>query len=271
MIGKLGLGIVCSCLLAAPAYAADKDKEKPSADDIKKAEKLVTDRLGELKADGGVVARIADDSLGSAFPGHFYFSVLFRQYPIGRPVPKPLKPSSLFAVPPEGKPKLVTDATELETYFKETLEPVKTDKAAQAAALAWLRFTEQLQQDGFYEFKTVEEASKVESEKEVRTASARGTATKGGTGEINVALTFDEKGKLTKVVTKIELKPGPRPICHATKLLDPDPLVRRIVEQDLIIMGRPVKDYLDEQRAKANPELQKAIDRIWQRIVDEDR
>jgi hypothetical protein len=271
MITRLGLGLVCLGLLAAPLAAADKEKDKPSADDLKKAEKLVTDRLGELKADRGKVERITDEPVECAFPGHVFFSVLFVQFPIGRPIPEPLKASNIFAVSPEGKLKLLTDAKELETYFKDALEPVKTDKAAQEAALAWLRFSEQFAQDGFYTFKTVEEASKVEAVKEIRTASAKGTLTKGGNGDISVALTFDEKGKLSKVVEKIELKPGPRPICHATKLLDPDPLVRRIVEQDLLIMGRSAKDYLDEQRAKANPELQKAIDRIWQRILDSDR
>jgi hypothetical protein len=259
-------------LLAAPlSAAADKEKDKPSAEEIKKAEKLVADKLADLKADRGKVERITDDAIDRALPGHIYFSVLFVQFPVGRPVPEPFKVSNVYAVSPEGKLKLLTGAKELEAYFKDTLEPVKTDKAAQDGALAWLRFSEQFAQDGLYTFKTVDEASKVEAVKEVRTASARGAVSKGGNGEINVALTFDEKGKLSKVVEKIELKPGPRPICHATKLLDPDPLVRRIVEQDLLIMGRSAKDYLDEQRAKASPELQKAIDRIWQRIVDEDR
>src|SRR5205085_1021891 len=68
-----------------------------------------------------------------------------------------------------------------------------------------------------------------------------------------------------------ERRPGPRPICQATKLLDPDPVVRRMAEQDLLIMGRAVKPYLDEQRARAEPGLRKAIDRLWQRILDEDR
>jgi hypothetical protein len=89
---------------------------------------------------------------------------------------------------------------------------------------------------------------------------------KGGNGDINVELTFDADGKLTKATEKADIKPGPRPVCHATKLLDPDPVVRAIVEQDLLIMGRAAKPYLDEQRAKAAPELQEAIDRIWQRI-----
>jgi hypothetical protein len=270
MIRVLGGGIVCLSMLL-PGLASAKDKEKPSEDDIKKAQKLVNDRLGELKAEGGAVERITDDAVDKAFPGHIFFSVLFRQYPVGRAVPEPLKASSIFAVSPEGKLKLLTDKKGLEDYFKSNVEPATADKAAQDATLAWLRFTEQLVQDGFYAFKTVDEATKVEKAKDGRTASARGSATKGGNGDINVSLTFDEKGKLSKVDEKTELKPGPRPICHATKLLDPDPLVRRIVEQDLLIMGRSAKDYLDEQRAKADPELKKAIDRIWQRIVDEDR
>jgi hypothetical protein len=69
----------------------------------------------------------------------------------------------------------------------------------------------------------------------------------------------------------VELKPGPRPICQATKLLDADPVVRRMAEQDLLVMGRAARPYLDEQRAKAAPELQKAIDRVWERICADDR
>jgi predicted acylesterase/phospholipase RssA len=45
-------------------------------------------------------------------------------------------------------------------------------------------------------------------------------------------------GKLTKAEEKSTLKAGVRPICQPTKLLDTDPLVRRIVEKDLLVMGR---------------------------------
>ena len=41
-----------------------------------------------------------------------------------------------------------------------------------------------------------------------------------------------------------------------------------MAEQDILVMGRPAKGYLDEQRAKAKPELKAAIDHIWKRIVD---
>jgi hypothetical protein len=52
-------------------------------------------------------------------------------------------------------------------------------------------------------------------------------------------------------------------------LLDPDPLVGRMAEQDILVMGKSAKAYLDEQRAKAKSELKAAIDHIWKRIVDE--
>jgi hypothetical protein len=77
------------------------------------------------------------------------------------------------------------------------------------------------------------------------------------------------EGKLTRAEEKADLKAGVRPICQATKLLDPDLIVRRMAEKDILVMGQRARTYLMEQRAKAAPELQQAIDRIWQRIIDE--
>ena len=42
-----------------------------------------------------------------------------------------------------------------------------------------------------------------------------------------------------------------------------------MAEQDILVMGKSAKAYLDEQRAKAEPELKAAIDRVWRRILDE--
>jgi hypothetical protein len=67
------------------------------------------------------------------------------------------------------------------------------------------------------------------------------------------------------------LRAGVRPICQATKLLDSDAIVRRMAEQDLLVMGRAAKTYLDQVRATAGPKLQRAIDHIWQRILEEGR
>ena len=50
-------------------------------------------------------------------------------------------------------------------------------------------------------------------------------------------------------------------------------LYRGMAEQSILVMGRRCKPYLDAQRARAagNPDLQAAIDGMWQRIVEEDR
>src|SRR5262249_43997267 len=126
-------------------------------------------------------------------------------------------------------------------------------------------------QDGFYEFKLVDEATKVEPDGAGKKVTAKAVVMKGGNGELSVTLMFDAEGRLTSWGERSKLTRGPRPRCHATKLLDPDPVVRAIVEDDLLIMGRAAKPYLDEQRAKASPELRRAIDRIWQRILDEEK
>ena len=93
----------------------------------------------------------------------------------------------------------------------------------------------------------------------------------GGEGQIDVLITLGAAGSLVQVYEKSALRPGIRPICQATKLLDRDPIVRRMAEQDVLVMGRAAKPYLDRVRATALPMLRNAIDRIWQRILDEGR
>ena len=73
-----------------------------------------------------------------------------------------------------------------------------------------------------------------------------------------------------QVNEEAKIRPGPRPICQATKLLDADQIVRRMAEQDLLYMGRAAHEYLMQQRAQAAPDLQQAIDRLWQRILAQD-
>jgi hypothetical protein len=196
---------------------------------------------------------------------------MFRQFQIAEAPPEGLKSSNVFVAGPDGKVTVITSAKELDEFFRAALPAAKDEKQMKAAALAWLRLVEQLYQDGFYTFETVSEATKVGDDKDGKKVAARAVVMKGGNGDINVELFFDAAGKLTKATETGTVKPGARPKCHATKLLDPDPVIRAIVEQDLLIMGRAAKPYLDEQRAKAAPELQKAIDKIWERIEKEDR
>jgi hypothetical protein len=239
--------------------------------DVKKAEKNVLDRLEELGAGRRRASLVSDEPVARALPGQLVFAVRFPLYPVARVPPEPLKPQNLFAVGADYEPKLINDPRGLEEFFRAAAGPVKDEETARYYALAWLRLTEELAQDGFYKFSTLEEATKIGDDRGGKKVTTKAVVMGGGNGEIVVTLTFDAVGKLSHVDEKVHLKPGPRPRCHATRLLHPDPVVRSIIEQDLLIMGLAAKDYLDEQRRQAGPELKQAIDRIWQRILADER
>jgi hypothetical protein len=208
---------------------------------------------------------VKEEAVSRVFPGHDFVAVLFRQFPVGRIPPEPLKPSNVYAVSKDNKLTLINSTGQLEEFFKKA-RPGADEQAKKDAVRAWLRLSQELHQDGFYGFKVEEDSVKAQGE----TALGKTVVNRGGNGEIAVTLSFKD-GLLTSAKEEAKLKPGPRPICQATLLLDPNPLVRRIVEQDLLIMGRMALPYLEEQHARATPELRQAIERIRQRILAEDR
>jgi hypothetical protein len=247
--------------------AAPPPESKRSTESIGRAEKAVKDYLDKLGGAGAAVQYVKDKSVESACPRDYFFTVLFRQFPVARMPPKGLKASNLVAVDDDGKVTMLTDAKELEKFCRDHLTPAKSEEARKLTIRCWLRLSQQYHQDGFYLFAIMDDTIKVDD----KSASGTVVAMKGGSGTFSARLTFDDDGKLSKVSEEAKLRPGPRPICQASKLLDNDPLVRRMAEQDLLIMGAAARDYLDEQRARSAPELQRAIDRMWQLIVESER
>jgi hypothetical protein len=262
---------IAALLVASTLTIAASDEPapdaKPTPESIAKAEKVVKEHLDKRKGGGVSVQYIKDDAVEKVFPRYHLFAVLFRQFPVGRVPPKGLKASNLFAVDADGKVTTLTDAKELEKFFQSNLSAVKEEAQKKNAIRAWLRLTQQYRQDGFYTFGLVDDATRLEG----KTARGIVAVMKGGSGTLGATITFDDDGKLAKVSEEAKLRPGPRPICQATKLLDKDAVVRRIAEQDLLIMGTVAKEYLDAQRSEASPELRLAIDHIWQRIVEAER
>jgi hypothetical protein len=217
------------------------------------------------------VTPLAADGVKETFPDYQLFAVTFPQYPVARVAPEPLKSANVVAVPKKGgKPTPITGLKELEKFFKENARPVKTAAEGEQAAKAWLRAAAELNQDGFYKFTVKAGPGKAVGDTITATGEAPVNPAGGNKGEVKAALTFKD-GKLASADTKVNLKPGIRPICQATKLLDADPIVRGMAEQSILVMGSAARPYLDEQRAKASPELRKAIDRVWARIVAEGR
>lgn len=264
------LSIFLACAVAALLFVAGglRADEKADKEEQAKAERVVKEFLDDKKVTAPPMP-ITDEAVTKAFPGSHVFSLVFPQFPVARVPPEPFKSQNLFIVPKDGKLVHLTDTKGLEKFFKDDLKAVKDDDAAKQAAQAWLLLSVTFQQDGFFKFSVPKDSLKVAEEKGEKKASGKADVKDGGKGDLTATLTFDDKGKLTKTAEENAIKPGPRPICQATKLLDADPIVRRMAEQDILFMGRACKEYLDEQRAKASPELKQAIDRIWKRIVDE--
>ncbi len=271
---NLHLG-VCTALallgLGLPLGAAPTPEPKPpTAEDMAQARKVV-EASDKLQGQDAIIEPINDPEVLRSLPGCVLIGVRFRQFPVARRVPPGLSGSNLFAVDRSDKITVLSGPHQLDGLFRTYLVPATNNDRLKDAAVALVRLAAQLHQDGFFRFQLLPDATKVGSDAQGPTASATMGVIKGGSGFLQVTLCFDKTGRMIGRMEKNALTKGPRPICQATKLLDPDPVVRRMAEQDLLIMGKAAKPYLDEQRSRASAPLQQAIDHLWRRIEQSDR
>jgi hypothetical protein len=269
---RLLLSLIASVCVSCTLFAADQDPEpggkKLTDKELAAARKAVDAHLEKVKGSYGTVEQVKDEPIARAMPAFAFYTVRYRQFPIARQTPEGLKPSNVFAVDAKGKVQVLTTLVELQKFLKASLPAANSKAKLEDAARLAVRLGQEFHQDGMYFFKLEDDSTKVVPGK---SATAKAVVMKGGNGTYVVDLKFDATGKLTSLEEKAAIRSGPRPICQATKLLDKDPIVRGMAEQALLCMGRDAKEYLDEQRAKASPELKKAIDAMWQKIRDEDR
>jgi hypothetical protein len=281
LVPALLLGAASAAPTPAPAV------KKLTGDEWKTATTAVDNWLKDKRAAYGQVLPISDALPGKtpideerrkaaapvvrALPDHAFFFLIYRQFPVGRIPPPGLRSANVLAWGRDGKVVALTSEKELEKFVRDKLPPRAGDDQLKDAARAWLSLSQLLRQDGFFGFTLVDEDTKVAKTAEGKEASARVIVTRGGNGSIAARLRFNPAGKLVAVSEDVKLRSGPRPICHATLLLSPDPAVRQMAEDGLLVMGRACKPYLDEQRAKAPPELRRAIDRVWRRIVEQEQ
>ena len=232
--------------------------------------------------------RVAGAALGKVMPDLLWYSMIIRMYPVGRMYPGwPTR--NLFAIDRKGKVTQISTAKALEGFFGDKLPGVTDEQGAKLSVRAWLELAEVFNNDGFFRFTIAEASVKARNrgggdgwtaagrtevgqpkpQRPVRPGPV--VARMGNRGFIDAALEFDATGRLAKVTQEVKLRAGMRPICQSTKLLDADPIVRRMAETELRIMGRAAEQYLTERRAKASPKLRAAIDRIWQQVLDDER
>jgi hypothetical protein len=267
-MGHRTIGLVVGRVFALIALLASASAL--AAENARDPEDAIRGQFPVIRREGvPPLVPLIERSLTRTFPEHRFLVLRFRQYPLARMPPKPLAANNLFAVDQNGRVSHLTETKELENFFRAAMSRVAGVESAKEAVKAWLRLSEEFKQDGFFEFSIPEDTLAARALPEGWSASGRVGVTQGGKGEIVADLTFAADGKLVNVDEKSTVKPGVRPLCQATKLLDPDPIVRQMAEKDILVMGRHAKDYLDEQKAKATPELRKAIDRSWKRILRE--
>jgi hypothetical protein len=225
---------------------------------------------GNATASGAQPLKDAD--LAKLFPEHTFYSLLFRMYPVAMMPPEPFKQHNLFAIDRKGGVAHMSTKEELEGWFRKHLGAVKDEAAAKSVMRAWMACAEYLVTDGMYHFTLAEDALIAEKIAKGLKASGRLDVApgNGNRGTVSVTITFNADGKFDAVSQEMNLKAGMRPICQSTKLLDPDPIVRRMAEDSLRIMGADAFTYLMDQRARSIPELQQAIDRIMQQIINGD-
>jgi hypothetical protein len=268
---KLGKCQACQGALPAPA-------EKKPDDPVKKDDGPRPAVEAWLKANvkgGGELpapAEVGAAELRAVFPKHRFFTMLFRQFPVGRMVPEPLGSANLFAVSEadkEGKREVthIKSAKELQDFYAKVLAHPKDEKELRAAAHGYCLLRSELAQDGFFKFEVDPSKFVVNIGDATDRVTARIAVAEGGgnSGGIDVTLTF-QVGAAPEVSEKEQLKAGIRPICQSLKLTDPDPAVRAAAERDLLIMGRNALPYLREKIAGTGGELRERIRALARRI-----
>ncbi|MFO0867231.1 MAG: hypothetical protein U0744_21760 [Gemmataceae bacterium] len=249
--------LLASNLVFAFAVVAHAQEDR-----VGQAVEVVKKDLSERK--GPPPQMVVGAEYPKALPGIAFVMATYRQFPVAIAPPEGLASSNVFAVVGKEKPMRLADSKELEAFFRKHL--IKVENAAQAkeALAAWLNLAKEFRQDGMFRFEVLSKEFGAEEGKEL-TVRGRAMVTQGGNGEVTATLVFAD-GKLQKASDSATIRSGPRPICQATKLLDADPIVRKMAEQDLLIMGQLAFPYLDEQRAKAALPLRDAIDALRKRI-----
>ncbi len=220
----------------------------------------------------GMLSELKDKELAKTFGGQLNWLLLrYPIWPIAMMINPPLQSNNLFVV--DEKNKIVAHLVDLEMLKKfcmQNMHSVKKEQDAKEALIVYLRLQQELAQDGMFQFSIKQDWLKISSTGGRLVASGRSVVAQntGNEGYLESKLVFGADGRLASAVSVNKLQEGMRPICQSTKLLDPDPIVRKMAEQDILLMGVSCKFYLDEMRAKAKPEVQEAIDRIWKRIEE---
>ncbi len=220
-------------------------------------------------ADLATLSRVKCDELSALLPKSSFFSLWFPQYPVAVEPSAPLKPTNVFVVTGEEVAHL-RSAADIGKHLQDCLGPVRDEATVRQAAVALLILFQELKQDGFFEFARPKITLESNGEGMNALGEVEVVEKRGDKGRLTVRISCAD-GRIDTVKLNGQLSPGIRPRCQATRLLDPDPVIREIMRRDLIVMGSRAEHYLVAQWRKAGPRLKKELEKIWRQIVAEGR
>lgn len=209
-LGRIRL-LTALCLLLVSAMAPAR-----AADPAECVARWIAGHTAKIEGQASQLPpRSLDDAtLSRLFPGHRFVQIVYRAYPVARAVPPPLKGSNVFAVDRRGGVALLGDGSALEGFFRQHLPPVRSRTDAIHATHAWLRLAAQFSQDGLLVFQQSDSDIRVTGGRAHAPRVAVGTVSAeapSGSGALSATLTFDAKGRLTRVDEKRDIRPGRRP------------------------------------------------------------
>lgn len=201
--------------------------------------------------------------------GKTWHFVHFREYPMAVMPRPPFKSRNVVRVDALGKMKMYAKREELNKEVTQLQMQMQQDQVAEFA-VNYLKLSTLFSQDGFFEFVYDKKTVKVNDDGTV-VAIAPVVEKAGDMGALKVTFKCSrtqDAGALQIDSIKEEdtVQPGIRPVCQCTLLLDENPIVRKIAERDLLVMGRAAFPYMRQQMETAAPELRKEIERVWKRI-----
>ena len=261
MLRPMLLSLFLVTLVVVPATA------QPKAEQVKAAQKKVAQMVADRGGKFATITPITDKSLSAVFPEQMFFSVRFPTAPVALVPPKGFKSANVVVVSDDML--LFPDHNKLNKFFVDHFNNKKniTAEEAKQGTRAILVLFQELFQDGFYTFEILPPT--LEKEGGDFKTNCRSIVKKGGNGEIKVMAGFSPNGGF-KVNQALSLKPGPRPRCQATKLLDRDPIVRYMADAELRFLGVAALPYLRDQLNKADSRrLRRAIARLMAEIEAE--
>lgn len=217
---------------------------------------------------------ITDPTLNLVLSSWRFYMVSFPLYPVAMMPPEPLSNKNLFVLNKDGVVQNITSVDDLKKFFLASAHEIKDNGGAKDGLNAWFALSISVSTDGWTHLIVPQDKIKVTQSDGKTVATGEATAANAGVkfgdrGGITATLTYDDKdkGKLIEVKQEINIQHGIRPVCQCTKLLDADPIIRKMARQDLLVMGTAAREYMTAQRAKASPELKKAIDEVWAEIL----